>query len=289
MKLFLSWSGQRARMTAEALRSWLPDVLQHVDPWLSSQDIAVGGRATQEIATKLSEANFGIICTTPENQGSPWLNYEAGAVSNQVGGSVVPFLIGMRVAELTSPLSQFQAVLGDNEDEVLKFLADLNSTAGSPAIPRDRLDRAFRRSWPEFESRMRDIHTLHPQSGSSDAVERSEADMTEETLLIVRSLDHRLAELERSVLQAEGTSLRPTREVRRISEEKFIASSFAKLGWEVVRSSWEGARVIIVAQSTGDSSTPIYREFAERIAKSLGRDVVVRGESGTVIVRGNLP
>ncbi|MFD4909706.1 TIR domain-containing protein [Kitasatospora purpeofusca] len=289
MKLFLSWSGQRARMTAEALRSWLPDVLQHVDPWLSSQDISAGGRGTQEIATKLSEANFGIICTTPENQSSSWLNFEAGAVSNQVGGYVVPFLIGMRVAELTSPLSQFQAVLGDDEAEVLKFLVDLNSASGSPAIPRDRLDRAFLRSWPEFESRMHDIHALHSRSGSSDAVERSEADMTEETLLIVRSLDHRLAELERSVLQTGGTPPRQTREVRRISEERFIASSFSKLGWEIVRSSWEGARVVIVAQSTGDSSMPISREFAERIAKSLGRDVVVRGEAGKVIVRGNLP
>ncbi|MEU1420494.1 TIR domain-containing protein [Kitasatospora sp. NPDC005751] len=285
----MSWSGQRARMTAEALRSWLPDVLQHVDPWLSSQDISAGGRATQEIATKLSEANFGIICTTPENQSSSWLNFEAGAVSNQVGGYVVPFLIGMRVAELTSPLSQFQAVLGDNEDEVLKFLTDLNSASGTPAIPRDRLDRAFRRSWPEFESRMRDIRVLPSRGGSSDTVKRSEADMTEEILLITRSLDHRMAEIEKYTLQAEGAPLRPTREVRRISEEKFIASSFAKLGWEVVRSSWEGARVVIVAQSTSDSSKAVSREFAERIAKSLGRDVIVRGETGKVIVRGNLP
>ncbi|MFD7415750.1 TIR domain-containing protein [Kitasatospora purpeofusca] len=289
MKLFLSWSGQRARMTAEALRSWLPDVLQHVDPWLSSQDIAAGGRATQEIATKLSEANFGIICTTPENQLSPWLNYEAGAVSNQVGGSVVPFLVGMRVAELTSPLSQFQAVLGDDEAEVLKFLTDLNSASGDPAIPHDRLNRAFRRSWPEFASRMREIRERPPGGGLPGTVKRSEADMTEETLLIARSLDHRMAELEKYALRAEGAPMRPVREVRRISEEKFIASSFAKLGWEVVRSSWEGASVDIVAKSTGDSSAPISREFAERIAKSLRRNVTVRGEAGKVLVRGGLP
>lgn len=110
--------------------------------------------------------------------------------------------------------------------------------------------------------------------------------MTEEILLIARQLDHRLAEIERNALQTGGTSRRP-REIRRISEEKFIASSFAKIGWEAVRSSWGDERVAIVVQGSGGPSQAISRDFIERLAKSLGREVIVLGETG-MIIRSNL-
>ncbi|MFF2748530.1 TIR domain-containing protein [Kitasatospora sp. NPDC058048] len=290
MKVFLSWSGERSKRTAEALWSWLPDVLQYINPWLSSLDISAGRRGVREITDELSETNFGIICTTPENQASTWINFEAGALSKQVdGGYVVPFLIGMKATDLISPLSQFQAITGDSKDDVQKLLFDINEASNGLAIPRERLERAFRRSWPELEGNMRNISALSSRDSPSKTVERSEADMTEEILLIARQLDHRMAEIERCTLQADGAPRRSPREIRRISEEKFIASSFAKIGWEAVRSSWEADSVVIVAQSSGGSSQLISRDFVERVAKSLGREVVVLGEAGNVIIRSLLP
>ncbi|MEU0277196.1 TIR domain-containing protein [Streptomyces sp. NPDC006195] len=289
MKVFLSWSGERSKKTAEALWSWLPDVLQYINPWLSSLDISAGRRGVREITDELSETNFGIICVTPENQNSTWINFEAGALSKQVdGGYVVPFLVGMRTTDLISPLSQFQAVVGGSKEDAQKFLFDINDAAGSLAISRERLERAFQRSWPEFERSMRSIREASSGDGLSDAVRRSEADMTEEILLISRQLDHRMAEIERYALRADGTSRRPPREIRRISEEKFISLSFAKIGWEALSSSWEGENVTIVAQNPGEPSQSISRDFIERLAKSLGREVIVFGESGNVIVRSNL-
>lgn len=290
MKVFLSWSGERSKKTAEALRHWLPDVLQHVNPWLSSLDISSGRRGVREITDELSETNFGIICITPENQHSTWIHYEVGALAKQVeDGYVVPFLVGMKVADLKSPLSQFQAIIGDRKDDVQKLLSDINDASGGLAISRERLERAFQRSWPEFENNMRNASAMSPEDALSNTVQRSEADMTEEILLIARQLDHRMAEIEGYVLWADGTPRRQPREIRRISEEKFIASSFAKIGWDVARSSWEGESVVIVTQSSGGSPHAISHDFVERLAKSLGREVVVRGEAGKVIVRSNLP
>ena len=269
--------------------SWLPDVLQYVDPWLSSLDISAGRRGVREITDELSKTNFGIICITPENQNSNWINFEVGALVKQVeDGYAVPFLIGMKTTDLISPLSQFQAVMGDSKDDVQKLIFDINDASGSLAISRERLERAFQRSWPEFENNLRSINEISSRGNSSNTVQRSEADMTEEILLIVRQLDHRIGEIERNEPRADGIPRRPSREIRRISEEKFIASSLAKIGWEAIRSSWEGESVVIVGASSGGSSQPISREFVERLAKSLGREVVVLGEAGNVIVRSNL-
>ncbi|WP_281196223.1 TIR domain-containing protein [Streptomyces lushanensis] len=286
----MSWSGERSKKTAEALWSWLPDVLQYINPWLSSLDISAGRRGVREITDELSKTNFGIICITRENQASNWINFEAGALAKQVeDGYVVPFLIGMKTTDLVSPISQFQAIIGDSKDDVQKLLSDINDASGGLAIPRERLERAFRRSWPEFESKMKSISEISSRDNNlSHTVQRSEADMTEEILLIARQLDHRMAEMERYALRVDGSSRRPSREVRRISEEKFIAASFAKIGWEAVRSSWEGETVVIVAQCSGGSSRPIPRDFVERLAKSLSREVVVLGEVGKIIARSNL-
>ncbi|MFD8988224.1 hypothetical protein ACFVZ4_09200 [Streptomyces goshikiensis] len=270
--------------------SWLPDVLQYINPWLSSLDISAGRRGVREITDELSETNFGIICVTPENQTSTWINFEAGALSKQVdGGYVVPFLIGMKTAELISPLSQFQAVIGDSEGDIQKLIFDINEASGSLAIPRERLERAFQRSWPEFANNIRGISAISSRGDTLNKMQRSEADMTEEILLISRQLDHRMSEIERYALRSDGAPRRPSREIRRISEERFIASSFAKIGWEAVRSSWEGEIVVIAARSSGGHSQSISHDFVERLAKSLSREVIVRGETGEAIVRSNLP
>ena len=50
---------------------------------------------------------------------SPWLNFEAGALSKSLDISrISPFLLGLRQAELTGPLAQFQATLPQVDDAV---------------------------------------------------------------------------------------------------------------------------------------------------------------------------
>ena len=39
MKVFISWSGQHSKKLGEALRDWLPGVLQLVTPYFTPSDI----------------------------------------------------------------------------------------------------------------------------------------------------------------------------------------------------------------------------------------------------------
>src|SRR4051794_22380020 len=79
MKVFISWSGDKSKATAEALRMWLKLVIQSVEPFVSSVDIAKGDRGLNVIANELAESSFGIICVTRDNNLAPWINFEAGA------------------------------------------------------------------------------------------------------------------------------------------------------------------------------------------------------------------
>lgn len=97
MKVFLSWSGDRSKAVAEALHSWLPRVLQAVEPWTSFDNIERGARWAPELAQVLEETRFGILCLTPENLLSPWLLFEAGALSKTLDNTFVsPYLLDLR-------------------------------------------------------------------------------------------------------------------------------------------------------------------------------------------------
>jgi hypothetical protein len=56
VKLFISWSGSRSHQIARILRESLPNVLPHVEPWFSSEDIAKGTRWSIELGKELDAA-----------------------------------------------------------------------------------------------------------------------------------------------------------------------------------------------------------------------------------------
>lgn len=157
-------------MTAEALREWLPSVLQALDPWMSAEDIDKGALWGSNIAEELTKSTAGIICITAENLEAPWLHFEAGALSKAVERSLVcPYLIGLRPNELRGPLVQFQATVAEKKD-TLKLLNTLNSALGK-ALPGKQLEKAFEDCWPKFEStlqviRSTDIAPIHSSSGA---------------------------------------------------------------------------------------------------------------------------
>ncbi|MGV9659162.1 hypothetical protein ACWDR5_19645 [Streptomyces koyangensis] len=285
MKVFLSWSGERSRKVAEALKYWIPDVIQEIDPWVSSQDIAKGGKGIEEITHELAATDFGIICVTPENEASRWINLEAGSLAKQFRiAHVAPFLIDMKIADLTGPLSKFQATVGESREDVRKLIGDMNRASSGRTVAEDRLQRAFTRSWPELEQALKEVRRAPLSDGGRNSIQRSEAEVLEEILLLVRKQDYRGADLEGKTNQEEEKLSRS----RRISGNEFILASFAKIGWQVTNSSWDNAEVRITAQHPGNNEVPLSRDFIERIAKSLERPVVVISDSGNILIRSGV-
>jgi hypothetical protein len=116
MDVFISWSGERSRAAAEALRGWLPKIINAIKPWLSSADIDKGARWSTDVASRLEAAKAGIICLTPSNLHSDWILFEAGALSKTLQNTFVcPFLIGLEPSDVKPPLAQFQATKAEKK------------------------------------------------------------------------------------------------------------------------------------------------------------------------------
>ena len=96
MKVFISWSGEQSRQVALALRAWLPQALQAASPYMSEKEHEAGALWDRLLSTALEESDFGVICVTPSNLESRWLNFEAGALSKAVDQArVVPLLFNL--------------------------------------------------------------------------------------------------------------------------------------------------------------------------------------------------
>ncbi len=168
---------------AEALRDWLPNVIQAVEPWTSSSDIDAGMRWTPALSEQLQQTQLGILCLTAENLSAPWVLFEAGALSKIIDTSrVCPYLLGLEPTEVIGPLAQFQGVKAE-KDGTKKLVQTINRAQGELALPEDRLNTSFNLFWPSLEKILLDI-SISPQETSEP--KRSLEDMVEEILSIVR-------------------------------------------------------------------------------------------------------
>jgi hypothetical protein len=187
MRIFLSWSGERSKALASALRDWLPDILHYAKPWLSESDIDAGERWGFKVAEELQATEFGIICVTRDNINAPWLNFEAGALAKSIDGArVVPLLLDLGMQDITGPFAQFQAKKADLNG-IKDILTSLNRNT-KEAVPESRIQKYIDSYWPEFEAKLK----LIPKSEVVDSKPRSENQVLEELVSIVRSMDYRM-------------------------------------------------------------------------------------------------
>jgi hypothetical protein len=198
MKVFISWSGELSRSVAEALREWIPTVLQAVEPWMSSEDIDKGARWSSDIAGELNETRFGIICVTPENTEAPWLNFEAGALSKTIEKTLVcPYLLGLKPSDLRGPLVQFQAAVAEKED-TRRLVGTINTALEEDALSDRQLEKTFAVWWPELEKQLERIGATKV---AARPARRPEREILEEVLELVR-LQTRSSSLASDTLRA---------------------------------------------------------------------------------------
>ncbi|TQE21014.1 TIR domain-containing protein [Streptomyces ipomoeae] len=213
LKVFLSWSGEPSRQCALLLRGTLPAFNPLIEPFVSSEDIAKGDRGYDAIAARLAGSQFGIVCVTPENRRTPWINFEAGALSRELGGPrLAPFLLlGTTVTDLVgTPLTQFQATPADVPEEVLSLIKTINRLC---EVRQDEklIDDLFEKYWPELRDGLTRItlaaRDAKKAEGDDAPVPRpSEEEIQDQMLSLLRQQVDRISALEQAV--AEGNAER---------------------------------------------------------------------------------
>jgi len=122
----------------------------------------IGTRWAESVADILQTADVGIICLTSENLSSPWLLYEAGALSKRVSNSmVVPYLLDISPADIQGPLAFFQCARATRED-TFRLLEALNARTDAIRLPDALLERVFEAWWPQLEAQLTAIAPAPP-------------------------------------------------------------------------------------------------------------------------------
>ena len=195
MKIFLSWSGSLSHEIAKALDTWLPQVMNALQPWLSSQDIEKGARWFEEIGETLSTTDFGILCLTQTNIAAPWILFEAGALSKSLGQArVCPLLINIKNSDLQGPLAQFNTA-GITRDEIFRLIQSINAR-----LPEDKcrtevqLEEAFEVWWPRLELKLEEAvcRSASEEATQPKAPKRPVEDILDEILELSRQTAHEL-------------------------------------------------------------------------------------------------
>ncbi|TLX52047.1 hypothetical protein CWC31_02540 [Pseudoalteromonas ruthenica] len=256
MRVFLSWSDSRSQLIAEALRGWLPKVLQSVKPWMSDEDINAGAQWLSEVSQSLDDCAIGIICVTPENQHNPWLQFEAGALSKTLDQTCVcPVVFDMTLGQLSGPLTQFQA----NEltkQGLFKILSTLNKKLPDP-MEQSGLEEILDVWWDRLKAKLDQI----PNPESAPNV-RTVNDQLDELLELSREQIRREnLRLERS-LKAESKMERMISHVEEANS--YLMSSKAKLE-ESLPDSFSKIAAII----SKDSANPEEANLASKLIPEI--------------------
>lgn len=194
MKIFISWSSRSSREFADALREFIPLIIQRAQPFTTTADIEKGSRWMTEISEQLDQAKIALICVTPESLDSPWLAFEAGALSKSLSvESVIPVLVGLSPVDLTGPLIQFQSCSGD-KDGIRRILRLINDGI-EDSLPLDRLNLMFEALWPQLAWRIESISADSKNPAFMAA--RSDRDLLKELIEEVRTLKRRINEIEK--------------------------------------------------------------------------------------------
>lgn len=171
MRVFLSWSGNLSRNVAAFFEDWIKNVIQDTSTFLSTNDIAVGDAWRDEIDRQLEDNSVGVLFITRENISSPWLNFEAGALSkDRKLATICPVRIDVTNLDLqTSPISKFQST-DLSKEGLLSLVVSLAQHSQTTNSDQARLKRIFDKWWPDFESFMSESMVPDPQVSGDQGI-----------------------------------------------------------------------------------------------------------------------
>jgi hypothetical protein len=183
MKIFISWSGTLSLRIAEVLNSWIPMVLQAVETFYSPDAIDKGQKWFNSVTTELESTNFGIICLTHENLQSPWIMFEASALSKSLQNSKVsPILFNVTPDEIQGPLKQLQATKFEKSDMRKLLLSINNSIPTERKLDQKKLDIIFDKWWGDLSEQIQEILKEDKHIKTSPVIGKSVEELLNEIL-----------------------------------------------------------------------------------------------------------
>jgi hypothetical protein len=277
MKVFITWSGDKSGALAEILKNWIPAVIQAVRPYYSVDDIAKGSRWTNEIAKELEEARVGILCLTPDNLTSPWLMFEAGALSRNLDRTrVCPILFGIESTDLKGPLPQFQHCNFEKSD-IKRLMQTINSELGQAGLPSESFNQVFDMWWPRLEEDVR--KELERFATQKPEEVRSERDILEEVLQLTRMTSRKRSSADISRAAAEDL------------QQRYVILARDSISFEappiVLRELLDMYNPVryIVARVLGNDSSDTGRIRLFRVRENLEQALAAADESDEVEIR----
>jgi hypothetical protein len=128
---------------------------------------------------------------TEENLTSPWIMFEAGAISRVVEekARVCPIVFGIAKTDLVGPLASFQAI-EFNRAEVRQLLATINKAAKEAALTERTLNEAFNKWWPDLEEK---VQAISSAAQPPTEPQRTQRDLLEEAVSNTRTLIRELS------------------------------------------------------------------------------------------------
>ncbi|MEU6976388.1 MULTISPECIES: toll/interleukin-1 receptor domain-containing protein [unclassified Streptomyces] len=304
MHIFISWSGEASRQGAEALREWLPYMNPEIEPFVSSQDISKGERGLTKIADRLQESSFGIVCVTRDNQSAPWINFEAGALSRELGeSSLAPLLLDMQVKDLAAgPLAQFQATDASNREDVWAMVRSINEKCEN-RLPEGRLRTVFDKFWGELAE---GLAAIQEGAQATDVPQRETSDILDELVKLAREQSTRIGVLEKAIENSGGNTshshyaIYEPREVRiggdadevttLSASQRRLAASAARLVQQTIGPAYvasiqrKGAGIEVnCVEGAAERVREVNRELAE-LAEVSGLEIHVFGPEGLLEV-----
>lgn len=251
MKVFISWSGELSRQIGEAIKDWLPAVLQNVKPYFTPKDIEKGSRWNADISKELEHSRLGIFIYTKDNLDSQWMLFEAGAISKTLDNSkVCPILFGLDNSDFKGPLTQFQTSQF-NKVDFKKLVKTINNSISENKLDDKVFDDVFEMWWPKLEVKINKI--LEENKVVNESI-RDDRELLEEILALSRMTAKRTT----NNLKNQNVKEKYNREVFENLVSNFVSSTEAIFDWdwEHTKSCLEDSNLKHFVSERGDFLNP---------------------------------
>lgn len=155
MNVFLSWSGEVAKLAAEEFHKWLRRALpaKRIKIYFSPKSNDPGAPWRQALRRALAQSSLGMFFLTRESISSPWVLFEGGAVGKLGHARVFTVLLDLGIADvaaLAPPFEEYQAVpLG--RDDLWRVVEAIANRVSIARASRGRLRGSFDSWWPNFK------------------------------------------------------------------------------------------------------------------------------------------